>query len=124
MNARLGTSLAELLDKHGPKTLRTELAKLVEAQGPDGYVMCHALQSLLDRFPSTPMSSGYPPIADRDHALRVLQDLALWARPIRDDEVGEAITVATTLRHPDSETGTLRDYLRLVEVREALDGRG
>lgn len=117
---RLGTDLAALLEKHGPRTLHGELTKLVEAQGPAGYVMCHALQSLLDRYPQHPVTSGYPPITDRAHALRVLKNLALWGRIPAENEINEAIEDAIDFRHPDSETGRLHDYLRLLEVQEAL----
>jgi hypothetical protein len=117
---RLGTDLAALLEKHGPRTLHGELTKLVEAQGAGGYVMCHALQALLDRYPKNPIASGYSPIQDRAHALRVLKDLALWKDIPADDEIDEAIDAAIDLRHPDTDTGTLQHYLRLIEVQEAL----
>lgn len=117
---RLGTDLAALLEKHGPRTLHGELTKLVEAQGSASYVMCHALQSLLDRYPQHPVTSGYPPITDRAHALRVLQYLALWGHPPTDDEVEAAYEQAVQFRHPESETGSLRNYLRLLEVQETL----
>lgn len=119
---RLGTDLATLIEKHGPTTLRSELAKLVEAQGPGGYVMGHALLSLLDRFPEPTRKSGYLPIKDRTHALRVLQDLALWGRIPTDKELPSAIERATEYRHPDSPTGSLASYLRLHEVIDALGG--
>lgn len=120
--ARLGTTLAELLKKHGPKTLRSELVALVEAQGPGGYVMGHALQSLLDRYPEPPVTSGFPPIRDRAHAKRSLQGLALWHRVPTEEEIPEAITQAEGFRHPDSPTGSIVSYLRLHEVIEALGG--
>lgn len=117
---RLGTDLGALLEKHGPRTLHGELTKLVEAQRAAGYVMCHALQSLLDRYPQYPVSSGYSPIQDRAHALRVLADLALWRHIPTEEEIDEAIDAAIDFRHPDSDTGTLHHYLRLIEVQEAL----
>lgn len=117
---RLGTDLAVLLEKHGPRTLHGELTKLVEVQGSAGYVMCHALQALLDRYPNKPVTSGFSPIQDRAHALRVLKDLALWGHIPTDDEITEAIDVAIEFRHPDTDTGVLFQYLRLLEVQEAL----
>lgn len=119
---RLGTDLGALLEKHGPRTLHGELSALVEAQGAAGYVMCHVLQGLLDRFPVPPMASGYLPIAHRAHALRVLQYLALWGHLPTEDEVDAAYEQAVQFRHPDSETGSLNDYLRLLEVAAVLDG--
>lgn len=119
---RLGTDLDELLAKHGPTTLRAELTKLVEAQGAAGYVMCHALQSLLDRFPEPPVTSGFPPIRGRDHAKRALQGLALWGHVPLDREIRAAIQQAEDFRHPDTETGSLRSYLRLQEVIDVLAG--
>lgn len=122
---RLGTDLAELLEKHGPRTLRSELAALVEAQGVSGHVRRNVLQSLLDRYPAEPITSGCPPLTDRAHALRVLRDLALWARPLdKVRDIAEAIETATALRHPSSDTGNLRMYLRLLEVEVFLAGGG